>query len=365
MRRQCPSNIFWAPLLVVAIASHAAELKLDERVTLYPAMAWRSNGHWEIEVNGWVFEPEWRRLTEAIVRRSLGLDEDEMSKEELGIFHERIQPFLMDAEGGKRVALRLGESAEGVAESDRGGRCQWRLSASDEQVARWRTSGIFTNGVARFSIVRHDRQVPTPTALALIEPIGVSVISDIDDTIKVSAVGNRRELLRNTFCRPMKPVPGMVEVYRAWAERGAHLHYVSASPWQLFGPLNDFTRSIGFPAGVFHLKQIGVADGTLRRLFDSPGEYKVPVIEELLARFPQRLFVLVGDSGEKDPEIYGELARRHPTQVVRVLIREASGAPLSGTRLRLAFVDLPRDRWQVFSNAAEISRELPRKTSAP
>jgi phosphatidate phosphatase APP1 len=346
-------------LAISAIESRADELKQDERVMLYPAMGWRANGQWEIDLHGWVFEPERRRLTEAVVRRSLGMDDDEMSQAEQRIFHERIQPFLADSEGGKRVRVRIGDGPESVAEADRGGRCRWRFSVSDDQVARWQSAGVFTNGVARFHLVRRDRQEAVPTLLELLEPTGVSVISDIDDTIKVSAISNRRELLRNTFCRPMAPVPGMAELYREWGRTRARVHYVSASPWQLFEPLSAFTRSNGFPPGTFHLKQVGVTDGSLRRLFDSPEEYKVPVIEELLARFPRRQFILVGDSGEKDPEIYGELARKHPEQVATILIRRTDGAPMTEARQRSAFAGVARERWQVFDAVTELNRNLP------
>jgi phosphatidate phosphatase APP1 len=258
--------------------------------------------------------------------------------------------------------VRIGEGPDFTAEADRGGRCRWRFPASGDQVARWQSTGVFTNGVARFHIIRRDRQEAAPTLLELLEPTGVSVISDIDDTIKVSTVGNRRELLRNTFCRPMAPVPGMAELYKAWQKFGARFHYVSASPWQLYEPLSAFIRSNGFPAGTFHLKQVGVTDGSLRRLLDSPEGYKVPVIEEIMARFPLRQFILVGDSGEKDPEIYGELARKHPKQVARIIIRMTDGAPMSEERLRSAFAGVARERWQIFVSPAEVVRELPRQS---
>lgn len=346
-------------LMVTVIESVADDLKPDERVVLYPATGWRANGRWEVELNGWVFEPERRRLTEAVVRRSLGFDDDEMTASEQRIFHERIQPFLADSEGDKRVRVRMGDGPDFIAESDRSARCRWRFSARDDQVLQWRAGRILTNEIANFSIIRRDGKDSAPTALMLIEPTGLSVISDIDDTIKISSVGNRRELLRNTFCRPMTPVPGMAGVYRAWEKSGARFHYVSASPWQLYEPLSAFTRSNRFPAGTFHLKQVGVTDGSLRRLFDSPEEYKVPVIEELLARFPNRQFILVGDSGEKDPEIYGELARKHPEQVAKIIIRRTDGAPMTESRLRSAFAGMARERWQVFDAVTEINHNLP------
>lgn len=62
---------------------------------------------------------------------------------------------------------------------------------------------------------------------------GVSVISDIDDTIKISNVLNPHACFKSTFCESFEPVPGMSEVYRQWSEQHCQFHYVSASPWQL------------------------------------------------------------------------------------------------------------------------------------
>ena len=70
-------------------------------------------------------------------------------------------------------------------------------------------------------------------AVQLLPPRGVSVVSDVDDTIKISQVADHRELLNNTFLRPMEAVPGMPALYRRWAKDGAAFHYVTASPWQL------------------------------------------------------------------------------------------------------------------------------------
>ena len=88
----------------------------------------------------------------------------------------------------------------------------------------------------------------------LLEPTGFSVVSDIDDTIKVSQVLDKGELLANTFIRPYREVTGMATQYRQWAKHGAAFHYVSSSPWQLFQPLMNFMETSGFPAGDFHLK---------------------------------------------------------------------------------------------------------------
>jgi len=198
-----------------------------------------------------------------------------------------------------------------------------------------------------------------PIDIHFLTDTGWSVISDIDDTIKISEVRDREALLRNTFCRPFRPVPGMANRYRQWqTENRVQFHYVTASPWQLYLPLTQFALSNDFPAGTFHMKQFRVKDSSVWSLFKSPQKYKRDIIEPLLGRFPQRAFVLVGDSGEKDPEIYGELARRHPEQVRRIFIRNVTGEAADAARYRQAFRGVPAKVWQVFVEPSELPERL-------
>ena len=78
-----------------------------------------------------------------------------------------------------------------------------------------------------------------------------------------------------------------------------------------------------------------------------------------MERFPDRKFVLVGDSGERDPEIYGELARKYPNKIVSILIRKTTSEPADAGRYHEAFRDLPPEHWRVFSNPSEISELVP------
>jgi phosphatidate phosphatase APP1 len=190
-----------------------------------------------------------------------------------------------------------------------------------------------------------------------LEPEGISVISDIDDTIKVSNVRNKKELLRNTFTREFQAVDGMAAAYQKWAADGASFHYVSASPWQLYEPLANFVEAAGFPAGTFHLKTFRAKDSTALDLFANPTEHKLAIIESLMTRFPKRTFILVGDSGEKDPEVYGQIARKHPQQVERIYIRNVTGEPADGERYREAFDEVPRAILHIFTDPAALTRK--------
>ncbi|KAI9487981.1 hypothetical protein BDB00DRAFT_850493 [Zychaea mexicana] len=155
----------------------------------------------------------------------------------------------------------------------------------------------------------------------LIEPNGISVISDIDDTIKVTGILDGKDtILQNTFFRKADEVPGMSEVYRNWSKQGAHVHYVSNSPWQVYPALSEFVRDRHFPAGSMHLRAISTGDLIRRK----PGQHKLDVIHQILQDFPNRKFILVGDSGERDPEIYQQIYKQYPEQIIKIFIHDVT-----------------------------------------
>ncbi|KAF9305963.1 hypothetical protein BGZ74_008184 [Mortierella antarctica] len=163
--------------------------------------------------------------------------------------------------------------------------------------------------------------------VSLIEPEGISVISDIDDTIKETNVtAGARTILRNTFLKEMREVEGMSQTYQQWWNQGAAVHYVSNSPWQLIPSLLDFFHTHMFPPGSAHLR---LHDSVLKTYFMSPpGENKRRCIREILSDFPNRKFILVGDSGEIDMEIYTEMALAYPDQIFRIFIRDITTSRL-------------------------------------
>jgi phosphatidate phosphatase APP1 len=79
------------------------------------------------------------------------------------------------------------------------------------------------------------------------------------------------------------------------------------------------------------------------------------VIEQIMADFGQRRFILIGDSGEHDPEIYGDLARKHGERVAHIYIRNVTGESRDGERMTNAFRDLPEDRWTLFEDAGGLT----------
>jgi len=352
--------LVWSVLPLVFVAVAASTIKRDETVVLFPSIgAKAADGKaWELEIHGWIYEPERRALTLSMLRKILGMGGD-LTGEEKTIFEERTRAFLVDNEKGKRLSVRLGSKQFTLPRSADNGHMTAAVSLREGEVS---SAAIRTGRVAKLPFYAITGRKDTRRfngEIHLLEPSGISVISDIDDTIKISEVTDKKALLRNTFTKAFEPVPGMAEVYRDWSSRiNAQFHYVSASPWQLYVPLAEFVRAEGFPEGTFHLKPFRVKDETFFELFKSPENYKAGVIEPLFKRFPKRRFVLVGDSGERDPEIYGVLARQYPQQVKRVLIRDVTGEGAEAARYLKAFRDVPRERWVIFRKPDEVNASV-------
>jgi phosphatidate phosphatase APP1 len=183
---------------------------------------------------------------------------------------------------------------------------------------------------------------------------GLSVISDIDDTIKDSHVANRRELLMNTFVREFRSVDGMADLYRDWQAGGAAFHYVSSSPWQLFYSLSAMRSDFGFPEGTMHLRNFRLRDQFLTKLmFRRKG--KALEIRKLVKNLPNRKFILIGDSGEKDPEIYQKIGRKYPNQVRGIFIRNLAGRPMDGDRVARLQRSASVTQSAVFAEADELA----------
>jgi hypothetical protein len=341
----------------------ASDPKSGEEVVFFPTLGWRVPGGWETELHGCIFELESRAVLAPLLRHALGIEDSELSADERARFRERTRLFLVDHQSGRAATVRftmpaLESGTVTLGPSSGDGQVRGRLTIKDSDLAQLR----FTNQVLRYALAQSPAggTLSSTGEVHLVSEIGLSVISDIDDTIKISQVLDRGQLLRNTFCRPFQPVPGMAAVYEAWARTNeAAFHYVSASPWQLYRPLAEFVRDHGFPAGTFHLRDFRIRDGSFLAALLSPEHYKPGVIRPLLERFPQRRFVLVGDSGEKDPEIYGALARQFPDQIAGIWIRDVTGETPAAPRYQQAFTNVPPTRWRVFKEPTEITRPTP------
>ena len=346
MRRLAFSGWLAAVLTVLPMSAAETNLKPDEQIIFYPGVAQRvgvETNLWRAEIRGCLFEVEKRSLLVAAFREAIELKTEELSPAESAVFKERARLFLVDHERGKDIFIRCGTNEFFVGKSGADGRFSAEITFSNLAASEF--VAVLKSGDGR----EFKGQIFS------LEPEGVSVISDIDDTIKITEVRNRTATLQNTFLREFQPVPGMAEFYQTLVRSNqAAFHYISASPWQLYEPLSAFVASNGFPAGPFELKEFRWKNRTFFSLFASPEQYKPAVIMPLLQQFPHRRFILIGDSGERDPEIYGALARQFPGQITQIYIRDVTNDAAESERYQQAFHDVPRATWQIFRPPAEL-----------
>ncbi|MGB3589601.1 MAG: phosphatase domain-containing protein [Tunicatimonas sp.] len=156
------------------------------------------------------------------------------------------------------------------------------------------------------------------------------VISDVDDTILVSEVNQlfrvlKLSLTENAMTR--SPFEGATGFYRALA-KGQHgnyhnpFFYVSSSPWNLYDVLKDFFKINNIPKGPILLRDIGIDPAKFIK--ESHHEHKPVKIRSVLDTYPQLNFILIGDSGQHDPEIYHQVVKEYPNRILAIYIRDVT-----------------------------------------
>jgi phosphatidate phosphatase APP1 len=152
------------------------------------------------------------------------------------------------------------------------------------------------------------------------------VISDLDDTVVRSNATSVLKmawivLLNNAHSRlPFEGVASFYEALRrgpgGWGRNP--IFYVSSSPWNVYDVLEDFLDVNGVPAGPLYLKDWSPT------VLGKHRDHKLGTIRKLLGTYPDLPFVLIGDSGEEDPEIYVHAAREHPGRIRTIYIRDVT-----------------------------------------
>ena len=152
------------------------------------------------------------------------------------------------------------------------------------------------------------------------------VVSDLDDTVVHSSATDLLKMARITLlsnARTRLPFEGVAAFYQA-LQRGPSggefnpIYYVSNGPWNLYDMIEELLDVHEIPAGPLFLRDWGPT--TLRER----GRHKLGVIRTLLSTYPDLPFVLIGDSGERDPEIYHQIVQEHPERILAIYIRDVT-----------------------------------------
>jgi phosphatidate phosphatase APP1 len=352
--------LFLACLAIIVSSISHKYVSDDEAVLLFTTSAHLDvkNHLWQIPVHGWIFEREsdswWRTASQEGILEILSLSDADPNGE---ILKRRLEMFLVDNERNKTLTVHFHGQSYSVGPSGANGHFHGLINIPPKKIH----ADPVTSTIQHTSVVitaKDGRQFKG--RIQLLPAKGVCVISDIDDTIKVSHVLDKNELIANTFLREFRPIPGMADVYSSWAKQGAAFHYVSASPWQLYPELNRFINQFGFPQGDIQLRYFRIKDRSFFAFLQASSEYKIQTIDALIKRFPQRKFILVGDSGENDPAIYAAVAKAYPEKIIKIYIRLI--LPDSDHRQQTGkhFKNLPKNRWELFQSGRQLKEVAPK-----
>jgi len=164
-----------------------------------------------------------------------------------------------------------------------------------------------------------------------------AVVSDIDDTVIQTGATDLVRMARATLfenARTRLPFPGVAAFYRA-LQNGAHgsalnpIFYVSSSPWNLYDLLTEFMQLQEIPLGPLMLRDW---DFTLQR--PRHGPHKLGAISQIMDLYPDLSVILIGDSGQEDPEIYSEVVARYPKRILATYIRNVTSNPERSAAIR-------------------------------
>jgi len=321
-------------------------LNEDETVVLFRTAGWldEASQEWRLPIHGWVYEPQdssaRKALFETILEEQFDLVPTDKTESNL---ERRLNLLIADNERGEFLVANLLGREYTLPPSAENGQFSTTITVPAADLAEWVVDGHVEYRVG--TVVGEVR---------LVEPTGPSVISDIDDTVKISDVTDKASLLEHTFLLDFMAAPGMADQYREWSAGDVSFHFVSSSPWQLYSPLTEFLDDEGFPWATLSLKAVRFRDETFFDLFKKGTETKPAAIKKILAAYPDRYFVLVGDSGEQDPEVYAALIRENPVQIKKIYIRNVTDEAPDNERFTAVFGDIDSARWSLFVDPAGL-----------
>ncbi len=335
------------------IAGPVSDLKKDETLVFFNTSAWYDGQteQWYVPIHGWVYEPEDSKVRKSLIAKALETAYDlKITPKNKGYFAQRVNLLLADNERGKSIVIRFADRTYALPKSKSNGHFSRLLVVDDNIIKQARTK----NKLLYQAVLKNNDSRVYTGQVNLVSPSGWSIISDIDDTVKISEVTERKKLMNHTFYQEFEAVSGMAKLYNKWLQSEGALHFVSSSPWQLYPELAEFIDQAQFPSADYGLKSFRFKDSSLLNLFAKSTETKPPQIIQQLKRYPQRKFILVGDSGELDPEIYAKIQQQYPTQIKQILIRNVTDESPNSLRFQTLFKDLDPDLWQLFNSVDEI-----------
>lgn len=159
----------------------------------------------------------------------------------------------------------------------------------------------------------------------------LGVVSDVDDTIIVSGATNAFSLIKTTLMHDAtrrRVFDGLADFYNNLHPKGEPAQtnipfwYLSSSAWNMYDYFEAVWRTNRLPWGSFILRDLGVTE---EHLFKGSHEaHKLGALRNILETCPHTNFILIGDTGQRDPFIYAQIAREHPERIEAIYLRDVT-----------------------------------------
>lgn len=226
--------------------------------------------------------------------------------------------FSREIPGAEVEAEWRGHRAAGT--TDREGYFHLRLEPVDARDAdEWEEVEV--------RLLRGDAPVARAMAPVLLPrpDAELGIVSDIDDTVIRTDATTLFRMLRTVVfqnAHARLPFEGVAAFYRALHRGKNPIFYVSSGPWNLYDLLEHIFELRGIPPGPLFLQDWGIERGKL--IVAPHDEHKLENIDTIVGTYPDLPFLLIGDSGQRDPEIYERVARHYPSRVRAIYIRDVT-----------------------------------------
>ncbi|KAI9738790.1 MAG: hypothetical protein M1834_008297 [Cirrosporium novae-zelandiae] len=187
-------------------------------------------------------------------------------------------------------------------------------------------AGNETKEIQRLNVYATGTDTGNATAY-LVPPSGLTVISDIDDILRVTKIYEPKEGLLNTFARPFTQWMNMPSIYSNWSESipNMHFHYLTTTPEQATRNYMEFIYNT-YPGGSFDTRPLNFSD------VNATLSIRKHFLNRIFETFPERKFILVADTSNSDVmRDYPQMVTDFPNQVQCIFLRNTSGTD-SGDR---------------------------------
>ncbi|KAI1349353.1 hypothetical protein F5Y01DRAFT_289365 [Xylaria sp. FL0043] len=180
-------------------------------------------------------------------------------------------------------------------------------------------AGNATEQIQALNVYTNGTDTGNATAY-LVPPTGFTIVSDIDDILRVTKIYDPKEGLLNSFARAFTPWENMPEIYANWSATidNFHFHYLTTTPEQATRNYMDFIYKT-YPLGSFDTRPLNFSDVSATLAI------RRSLLDKIFQTFPQRKFVLVGDTTNSDVmKDYPQLVKDYPGQVQCIFLRNTT-----------------------------------------